>query len=193
MGSEAFYEAIASRPWVTAVRHSLYAVVGVLGLAVVGTVFRWAGDPVPVWAGWGTSVGALAFSVTALDSARLAVLAPARAAEFVGSASATRQLLAATELIVRLDPYTWIRFGALALWFAAAAVALSRSGARWLGTLAAILCVILLATVVLLTLGEREYLLIVTGPSVLLLPCVVLLAGSPDATVAHWPPPARVT
>lgn len=149
VGIPFYYEAVAASPMLTVIRHLCYGFGALLGLAVVPALSRLIADLRPGgWFALTRGLAYLALSVTAVDSFRLASEVPARAHAFMAGDETTRAVIMATENVLRLDPNTWVRFGALGVWLLTAGVLATRTKLpKALGLLGAAAGFFLLTTV----------------------------------------------
>lgn len=69
------------------------------------------------WVRWTTGLAYLSFGVTAVETFRLVTATPLWAANYAGGDETVRTAIATTDLLLRLDPATWLRFGVLGPWF----------------------------------------------------------------------------
>jgi hypothetical protein len=109
------------------------AIVGLMGIAVVGPITRLAGDAAPAWIGWARRLAYVGFAVTIVQGVRMASLLPQLGALYHGCVKCTVSL-AEQQAVARalygsalIDPSYWIVFGAISLWTLAVALALINS------------------------------------------------------------------
>jgi hypothetical protein len=69
------------------------------------------------WVRWTTGLAYLSFGVTAVETFRLVTATPLWADNYVNGDSTVQSAIVTTDLLLRLDPATWLRFGALGPWF----------------------------------------------------------------------------
>lgn len=69
------------------------------------------------WVRWTTGLAYLSFGVTAVETLRLVTATPLWAANYAGGDPTVQKAIVTTDLLLRLDPATWLRFGALGPWF----------------------------------------------------------------------------
>jgi hypothetical protein len=69
------------------------------------------------WVRWTTGLAYLSFGVTAVETFRLVTATPLWAANYAGGDPTVQTTIVTTDLLLRLDPATWLRFGALGPWF----------------------------------------------------------------------------
>ncbi len=77
---------------------------------------------------WMRNLAYLGFGVTAVEFLRDLAILPARAAAYEAGDAATKAAMVASDSLVVLDPYEWLKFGCVGLWILTVAViALRRS------------------------------------------------------------------
>lgn len=69
------------------------------------------------WVRWTTGLAYLSFGVTAVETFRLVTATPLWATNYAGGDPTVQTAIVTTDLLLRLDPATWLRFGALGPWF----------------------------------------------------------------------------
>ncbi|MEO3777222.1 DUF4386 family protein [Micromonospora sp. B11E3] len=69
------------------------------------------------WVRWTTGLAYLSFGVTAVETFRLVTATPLWAGDYAGGDPTVQTAIVTTDLLLRLDPATWLRFGALGPWF----------------------------------------------------------------------------
>lgn len=69
------------------------------------------------WVRWTTGLAYLSFGVTAVETFRLVTATPLWAANYAAGDATVQKAIVTTDLLLRLDPATWLRFGALGPWF----------------------------------------------------------------------------
>lgn len=114
--------------------YGVFALGGVLGLAVVGPVTGLAGDAAPQWLAWAKRIAYLAFAVTAVQGVRLAVLLPQLGALYHGcfrcpvTLAQQQDVARGVYLAAPLDPLYIVIFGGVGLWTLAVSAAFLLGG-----------------------------------------------------------------
>lgn len=80
------------------------------------------------WVFWTTGLAYLSFGVTAVETFRLVTAMPVWADNYAGGDPAVQDIIVTTDMLLRLDPATWLRFGALAPWFLVVSILALRHG-----------------------------------------------------------------
>jgi hypothetical protein len=80
------------------------------------------------WVLWTAGLAYLSFGVTAVETFRLVTAVPVWAENYAAGDPAVQNTIVTTDLLLRLDPATWLRFGALAPWFLVVSVLALRHG-----------------------------------------------------------------
>lgn len=63
------------------------------------------------WVVWTTGLAYLSFAVTAVETFRLATVTPLWAANYAAGDSTVQTAIVTTDLVLRLDPATWLQIG----------------------------------------------------------------------------------
>lgn len=80
------------------------------------------------WVRWTTGLAYLSFGVTALETFRLVAITPEWISNYAGGDPVVQDTIVTTSMLLRLDPATWLRFGALGPWFLVVAILALRHG-----------------------------------------------------------------
>jgi hypothetical protein len=100
------------------------------------------------WVRWTTGLAYLSFGVTAVETFRLVKATPLWADAYVAGDQAARTAIVSTDLLLRLDPDTWLRFGVLGPWVLVVTILGRRHGLlpRALGYVGVVLGVLTITT-----------------------------------------------
>lgn len=80
------------------------------------------------WVRWTTGLAYLSFAVTAVETFRLVTATPLWAANYAEGDETVRTVIVTTDLLLRLDPATTLRFGALGPFFLVVSILALRHG-----------------------------------------------------------------
>lgn len=94
-----------------------YALGAVFAFGAIPAIFELVRSRHEGWVRWTTGLAYLSFGVTAVETFRLANATPLWADSYAGGDPVVQQAIVTTDLLLRLDPATWLRFGALGPWF----------------------------------------------------------------------------
>lgn len=94
-----------------------YALGAVFAFGAIPAIADLVRDRHEGWVRWTTGLAYLSFGVTAVETFRLVTATPLWAADYAGGDPTVRTAIVTTDLLLRLDPATWLRFGALGPFF----------------------------------------------------------------------------
>ncbi|HET8662415.1 MAG TPA: DUF4386 family protein [Micromonosporaceae bacterium] len=94
-----------------------YALGAVFAFGAIPAIAELVRDRHEGWVRWTTGLAYLSFGVTAVETFRLATATPQWADSYAGGDATVQTAIVTTDLLLRLDPATWLRFGALGPWF----------------------------------------------------------------------------
>lgn len=94
-----------------------YALGAVFAFGAIPAIAELVRDRHEGWVRWTTGLAYLSFGVTAVETFRLATATPQWAESYAGGDATVQTAIVTTDLLLRLDPATWLRFGALGPWF----------------------------------------------------------------------------
>jgi hypothetical protein len=111
--------------WATLAQQATPRIMQYWGYAI-GAVFAFGAIPAIAdlvrakhegWVRWTTGLAYLSFGVTAVETFRLVTATPLWATRYASGDPTVQSAIVTTDLLLRLDPATWLRFGALGPWF----------------------------------------------------------------------------
>ncbi|QDE68334.1 MULTISPECIES: DUF4386 family protein [Myxococcus] len=124
-----YWQGLASNLTPFIVRQVAYILSGFTGVGFVVALSTFVRrDENAGWVNWGAILGASAYVITGVDGSRLLATLPHLAQQWATGDAATRQMVEFTYSVSRLDPGTYMRFGALGLWTLTVALASLKSG-----------------------------------------------------------------
>lgn len=94
-----------------------YALGAVFAFGAIPAIVDLVRDRHEGWLRWTTGLAYLSFGVTAVETFRLVTATPQWASNYADGDATVRTVIVTTDLLLRLDPATWLRFGALGPWF----------------------------------------------------------------------------
>ncbi|MFY1632292.1 DUF4386 family protein [Solwaraspora sp. WMMB335] len=94
-----------------------YALGAIFAFGAIPAIADLVRDRHEGWVRWTTGLAYLSFGVTAVETFRLVTATPLWASEYAAGDPTVRTAIVTTDLLLRMDPATWLRFGALGPFF----------------------------------------------------------------------------
>jgi hypothetical protein len=124
-----YWQGLSSNTVPFIVRQVAYILSGFTGVGIVTALSAYVRrDENAGWVNWGAILGASAYIITGIDGSRLLATLPELARQWAAGDEATRRMIEFTYSVSRLDPGTYMRFGALGIWALTIALASRRAG-----------------------------------------------------------------
>lgn len=123
-----YWQGLSSNLTPFIVRQIAYILSGFTGVGIVAALSTYVrrGENAG-WVNWGALLGTAAYIITGIDGSRLLATLPELARQWAAGDEATRRMIEFTYSVARLDPGTYMRFGALGLWSLTIALASHRA------------------------------------------------------------------
>ena len=112
-----FLTSFAQDPLMSTLMYWAFALGAVFAIAVVLAVSEMMLSASEGWVRWTSNLAVIGFAVTALDYFRFLALYPAMAATYAAGDAVIKTATEASQFALSLDPYGWLMFGAVGLWF----------------------------------------------------------------------------
>lgn len=115
-----------------------YALGAIFAFGAIPAIADLVRDRHEGWVRWTTGLAYLSFGVTAVETFRLVTATPLWAGNYADGDPTVQTAIITTDLLLRLDPATWLRFGVLGPWFLVVNILALRYGLlrrelTWLG------------------------------------------------------------
>ena len=112
-----FLTSFAQDPLMSTLMYWAFALGAVFAIAVVLAISEMMLSASEGWVRWTSNLAVIGFAVTALDYFRFLALYPAMAATYAAGDAVIKTATEASQFALSLDPYGWLMFGAVGLWF----------------------------------------------------------------------------
>ena len=112
-----FPTSYAQDPLMTNLMYWAFALGAVFAIAVILAVSEMMLSKSEGWVRWTSNLAVIGFAVTALQYFRFLALYPAMAATYTAGDAAVKAATEASQFTLALDPYGWLMFGVVGLWF----------------------------------------------------------------------------